>query len=60
MKAETELEPLSVSVKEAKRLTSLKHDFIFQKLKTGELASVKQGRRRLINFQSLKRLAGAA
>jgi len=55
-----ELEPLTVSIKEAKRLTSIKHDYLFQLLKSGKLASVKQGRRRLINFQSLKKFAGAA
>ena len=55
---ETQLEPLCVSVEEAKRLTSIKHDYLFQLLKSGKLVSVKQGRRRLINYQSLKKLAG--
>ena len=53
-----ELEPLTVSIKEAQRLTSIGHDYIFQLLKSGKLVSVKQGRRRLINYQSLKKLAG--
>jgi excisionase family DNA binding protein len=52
------LEPLCVSVKEARRLTSFGQTYIFEKLKSGELASVKEGRRRLVNYQSLKKLAG--
>ena len=58
--ANSKPEPLCVSVEEAKRLTSIKHDYLFELLKSGKLASVKQGRRRLINYQSLKKLAGVA
>ena len=54
------LEPLAVSIKEAQRLTSFGHDYIFKKIKSGELVSVKEGRRRLVNYQSLKKMAGCA
>jgi excisionase family DNA binding protein len=49
-------EPISVTVKECKRLSGLGHTTIYKLLGEGKLASTKVGRRTLISFPSLKKL----
>jgi excisionase family DNA binding protein len=52
--------PLVVSVARAMELTGLGRNKIYNSLGSGELQSVKNGRRRLINYASLERMVGAS
>jgi excisionase family DNA binding protein len=47
-------EPLTVTVEDAMRLSSLGRSFLYDCLGDGRIASVKRGKRRLIVYQSLK------
>lgn len=49
-------QPLTYSVKEACRISSLGRTRIFQLIKSGQLQRTKVGRRTLIDAESLKRL----
>ena len=49
-----QLEPLSVDIPEACRLTGLGRSKLYQLLGNGEIASVKVGKRRLITVASLR------
>jgi excisionase family DNA binding protein len=51
--------PLVVSVARAMELTGLCRNKIYESLGSGELQSVKNGRRRLINYASLEKMVGA-
>lgn len=53
------MEPEVVSVAEARSITRLGHSKIYELIGTGELRSVKIGRRRLIRLDSIRRLTGA-
>lgn len=53
------LEPETVSVKQAKAITSLGHTKVYELIGTGELQTVKVGRRRLVRLDSIRRLTGA-
>ena len=50
--------PLLVSVKEARRLIGVSHTQIYTLINDGSLETVRVGRRRLIRYSSLRRLAG--
>jgi excisionase family DNA binding protein len=45
---------VSVSIKEAASLVGIKKDLIYRAINSGELPSIKIGRRRLINLKSLE------
>jgi excisionase family DNA binding protein len=49
-----QLEPLSVDIPEACRLTGLGRSKLYELLSNGEIASVKVGKRRLIKVASLR------
>jgi len=53
------MEPEVVSVAEARTITRLGETKIYELIGTGQLASVKIGRRRLIRLDSIRRLTGA-
>jgi excisionase family DNA binding protein len=46
--------PISVSVRTATRLSGLGRTRVYEAIARGEIASIRIGRRRLINFASLK------
>jgi hypothetical protein len=50
-----DLEPITIDVKEAIRLSSLGRTFIYQKMSEGSFKSVKAKNRRLIIFESFKK-----
>lgn len=52
----TAMDPLLISVQEAARTLSVGRTSIYQLIKSGELETMKLGRRRLITIQSLRRL----
>jgi excisionase family DNA binding protein len=54
----TKTEPLAVSPREAMELVSIKNTKLYELIRSGELRSTRIGTRRLIDYQSLKRLAG--
>ena len=54
--AEGELEPLAVTVKTGCRLTGLGPTKMYELIAAGVIDSVKVGNRRLIVYQSLKRI----
>lgn len=54
MQKDNRLEPLSVDIPEACRLTGLGRSKLYQLLGNGEIASVKVGKRRLITVASLR------
>ena len=56
--SETKLEPITVSIKTGCRITGLGATKIFELIRLGTIESVKVGHRRLLNYQSLKRLLG--
>jgi excisionase family DNA binding protein len=51
---------LACSVNEAARLTCLSRDLLYDKMRRGNLAYVKVGRRRLITRQHLQHFLGIA
>lgn len=51
---QNQLEPLSVDIPEACRLTGLGRSKLYELLGNGEIASVKVGKRRLIAVASLR------
>jgi excisionase family DNA binding protein len=48
------MEPLTVNIREAERVTGLGRTTLKAMVRSGELPSVKVGRKRLIYWQSLK------
>ena len=50
---------LTVSIAEAAQITSLHRVTIYRHIKAGLLKSVKVGKRRLVDMQSLRALVGA-
>jgi excisionase family DNA binding protein len=53
------MEPEVVSVAEARTMTRLGATKIYEMIGTGELQSVKIGRRRLIRVDSIRQITGA-
>lgn len=51
-----ELEPLTVTVKEAKRLSGLSQSTLYEMMADGRLIRTKIGSRTLITYASLKKL----
>jgi excisionase family DNA binding protein len=47
-------EPITITIQEAIRLSSLGRSFIYEKLSDGSIESVKASKRRLILFASFK------
>ncbi len=47
-------EPLVVNVEDAMRLSNLGRTYIYQLINDGSIASIKRGKRRLIQYASLK------
>lgn len=47
-------EPLTITVQQAQQLSNLGHTTIYEMLKDGRLKAVTIGRRRLIDYASLK------
>lgn len=56
LQKDTAMDPLLISVQEAARTLSVGRTSIYQLIKSGELETMKLGRRRLITIQSLRRL----
>lgn len=54
-----ELQPVTVSVMDAVRLTGLSMRSVYRALDNGDLESVKVGRRRLVTYASIQKLAGS-
>lgn len=52
-----ELEPILISVKEAARLLNLTDWSVYQMCDSGELASGKKGKRRMVSMASVKEYA---
>jgi excisionase family DNA binding protein len=50
--------PLLVSIKEARRLVGLGHSTIYARIADGTLETVRLGSRRLIQYDSLRKLIG--
>lgn len=50
--------PLTCTVAEAQRITSLSRSKIYEAIASGQLKSTKVDRRRLIHMQSLRHLVG--
>jgi excisionase family DNA binding protein len=48
-------DPLTITIKEAIRLSSLGRSFIYEKLSDGSIHSVKAARRRLIDYASFRK-----
>jgi len=59
-RAESLIEPLFVTVATAKRLTGLGATLIYEMIACGALESFKVGNRRLIKYESLRKLASTA
>lgn len=60
MNDSTTPEPLTVTVKEAQRITGLGHSTIYKLIGEKRLTSIKVGTRTLVTFQSIKSLVQAA
>lgn len=54
------LEPLTVTVEQARKITNLGVTTLYAKMKAGELASTTVGGRRLIYYSAIKKLLGLA
>ncbi len=54
------MERLTVSIAEAAKITSLNRVTIYRRINDGSLKSIKVGRRRLVDLQSLRNLVGVA
>jgi excisionase family DNA binding protein len=50
------MDPLLISVQEAARMLSIGRTSIYQLMNSGELETMKLGRRRLITIESLRRV----
>lgn len=57
--AEQGIEPITVSMAQAGAFTGLNQATLYRMLERNELATVKVGRRRLVNLEALKKLVGA-
>lgn len=57
--ASTALEPLTVRIATAVRITGLSRSRVYELIQSGDLETVKVGRSTLILFRSLKALTGA-
>ena len=55
---EQKIEPLTVRISTAVRITGLSRSRIYELIQSGDLESVKVGRATLILFKSLKALSG--
>jgi excisionase family DNA binding protein len=53
-----QIEPLAVTVQEARRVTGISNSRLYELLAAGKLRSTHIGRRRLIIFASLKEVLG--
>lgn len=53
-------QPLTVSVSDAVRLTGVKRTTLYAAMSDGRLRYSHVGRRRLVDFESLRRLVGVA
>lgn len=54
--AEPKLDPIAVTIKQAKALTGLSHDTIYKLMKGGRVRYTKIGRRTLLSYASLREL----
>lgn len=54
-----ELDPINVSVKEAARILGVSTWLLYQRLDQQAIASTYEGRKRLVNYASLKAYAAA-
>ena len=59
MHTEEKLDPLTLTVKEAKRISGLGHTTVYKLIGEGKLHTTKVGTRTLISFASLKELLEA-
>lgn len=57
---EQKIEPLTVRISTAVRITGLSRSRIYELIQSGDLATVKVGRATLIQYGSLKTLTAAA
>ena len=57
---EQKIEPLTVRISTAVRITGLSRSRIYELIQSGDLAAVKVGRATLIQYGSLKMLTAAA
>lgn len=55
-----EIEPLTVTVAEAKRITGIGHTTLYRLIAAGELKTVKIGRRTLVTYASIKAVVSPA
>lgn len=53
---EKKIEPLTVRISTAVRITGLSRSRIYELIQTGDLGTVKVGRATLVNYESLKAL----
>ncbi len=51
--------PMLVSIKEARRLIGVGHTRIYDLINAGALETVRIGKRRMIRYSSLQKLAGS-
>lgn len=57
---EQKIEPLTVRISTAVRITGLSRSRIYELIQSGDLETVKVGRATLVQFHSLKSLVGGA
>ena len=57
---EQKIEPLTVRISTAVRITGLSRSRIYELIQTGDIETVKVGRATLVQFQSLKSLVSRA
>lgn len=55
---EKKIEPLTVRISTAVRITGLSRSRIYELIQTGDLATIKVGRATLVQYGSLKNLTG--
>ena len=55
---EISTKPITVTIKETKRLTGLGRSKLYELIGDGKLKTTKVGRRRLVYFDSIERLTG--
>lgn len=55
---ERKIEPLTVRISTAVRITGLSRSRIYELIQSGDLETTKVGRATLVQYQSLKRLTG--
>jgi excisionase family DNA binding protein len=56
MQPEAPIEPLAVSVKKARALIDVGHTKLWELIKDGHLKTIRIGRKRLVIYESLKKL----